>query len=798
MREKHCAPQPCHTDNLCLKSTCAGSLVPFKNRLEKLRCLIAEMQLALLLARHAPDDFSARTLARHIVGRTENFIEHARRLRTALRQAGFNTRSYNNKKETYAKDFDDYFRTARHKLSAHVQDIDFGKRIELWNDVEVSKISYFVDGAKEIHDSLAALNIPGFIAYTEPPELTDPALLVLLQDFMGSAELRLRAEIGTDPLAMTRPHAVAILVTGDVQARASQLALIRRWITAQLDWLKRFETYPGIARILKERLVTDIVSFCDGLVTRAVAPGAPQEMEGLNTLLANINQDVSAIDRFVQVSSFESSLQAARRVRDHVGAHLEIDDAITLTDILREIDTFDLKTALDFFDRVARVFMKVCHDVHFLRMYAVDGQQLYGIMPNSFRVTPFDDRNPRAAEVRHLPVPQYDNDSIYRDNLGKWLRGDEIERHNARQFFWNAFLYSSSVEEITERDEWGAGPQRMQQRLRTVHRFFIDEARSGRLNIALPQVFELLLTCRSGDPYALCELVLRCLDANAPERTMPICYVLGELTRWPHGSVREFLTRLARDDTNWSLQFAAILALFKAFVRSLGFARLNEKSMGRSPALELSYANDIEPYLAGLPAIRKLLCVVAFASQFCSQQLSYCAKPLAAEYEALRAAVERLCKEVIPSELLPNDQVELLQKLIETHDYVGVCLWCAYRFDSAQLGPLADDLLTAACGGWVIAAPHHQATVHLIGCRLRKSDVAEALRLADHLAARHPDNVDFQILAARILAETPDSAERLTHKIAGIRSGYKLTQAQEQTLAGLERKLAEKSGEDIS
>jgi hypothetical protein len=161
--------------------------------------------------------------------------------------------------------------------------------------------------------------------------------------------------------------------------------------------MAQVEGYPNVVRILKARTITDIVSFYDGLFTRPVAPGSLQEMDGLDTLLSAVGQDASAIARFVKESTFDTALQATRQVRDHVGAHLEIDEALTLADLVKEIDVFDLPGALAFSERVTQLFTKVCHDVLFLRMYAVDGQRLFGITPNAFRITPFDDpRLPRG------------------------------------------------------------------------------------------------------------------------------------------------------------------------------------------------------------------------------------------------------------------------------------------------------------------------------------------------------------------------------------------------------------------
>jgi len=45
-------------------------------------------------------------------------------------------------------------------LGAHVQDFDFGKRIELWNEIEIIKVGYFVDGARELYSGLATMSMP--------------------------------------------------------------------------------------------------------------------------------------------------------------------------------------------------------------------------------------------------------------------------------------------------------------------------------------------------------------------------------------------------------------------------------------------------------------------------------------------------------------------------------------------------------------------------------------------------------------------------------------------------------------
>jgi hypothetical protein len=104
-----------------------------------------------------------------------------------------------------------------------------------------------------------------------------------------------------------------------VHARAGQLVLIRRWIAMQVDLLNRLAAHLRIARILKGRIITDLVSFCDCLVTRPLSPGAPQAMDGLDKLITANGQSSAPIDNFIAASNFQAELQTARAIRDTVG-----------------------------------------------------------------------------------------------------------------------------------------------------------------------------------------------------------------------------------------------------------------------------------------------------------------------------------------------------------------------------------------------------------------------------------------------------------------------------------------------
>jgi hypothetical protein len=65
-------------------------------------------------------------------------------------------------------------------------------------------------------------------------------------------------------------------------------------------------------------------------------------MDGLDKLIAAEGQASASIDTFVAASNFHAELQTARAIRDRIGAHLDIDDARTVSSLLGDLDGYDL------------------------------------------------------------------------------------------------------------------------------------------------------------------------------------------------------------------------------------------------------------------------------------------------------------------------------------------------------------------------------------------------------------------------------------------------------------------------
>jgi len=749
-----------------------------QGRIEKLRFIAEEMQIAFHLATNLTDPFFARTIARHILVRAENLIAHARGLRRPLRDAGFDTNAFHTAKEAYATEFEEYFKVTRHKIGAHVQDFDFGKRIELWNDIEIVKLSYFVDGAREIYEGLARLTDPRYVPYAAPAELSDPKIVEILHQIQRSLDARTWVEMGTDALAMTRGNTTASLNTTPVHARAAQLALIRRWIALQLDLRGKLAAYPAIARLFKERIVTDIVSFCDCLVTRPVAADALQAMDGLNKLVQAENQSSAAIDDFVAASHFETDLEAARRVRDKIGAHLEIDEAETLPMLLTDLDAFDLDKALAFYTRVAAAFNKQCFAVIFLRMYAANGARLYGVSMSHSAEKPF------AGVAAPTPVappalPLINAEEEYAKNLRRWLDGNENQKGTARDFFWNAFMDSDSVEDIKETEHFGSSAHYHLHEFRKAHQFLLHALNYGLSDFDFKGVLDLIMSCRSGAPYPLSEVLVRYAPHATVFRQYLICHVLGEIGSEPHESVSDFLDAQSLSPT-WAIRLEAVTARYKSYVKNEGLIRVNHK--GRTQA---DHDTLVASLTDAMTLDQRLVCLLALASIHTGPLAGIFTKPFSNNYTAFQAEIEKL---LVP--LLNDDAAQskaaMLKKLLQTHDYVGVCVQVAINLDGGESHPLFPALIDSCCNGTIIAAANNQASRHLAMCFILKKEHRFALQVAEPLADRNPDWVDAQILAAQILGEIVGAEAEARERVSSIRSAYRLSAMQEAALAAVE------------
>ncbi len=743
-----------------------------------------EMRLAMRLAQFAPTDADARMITRHVLVRAVDFISHARQLRKPLEQAGCDTVAFNDLKEYYAAEFKEYFQKVRDRLSAHVQDIELGEVIELWNGVDASKSEFFEEGATEIYRSLESLGITDFPMLTDFPEFGVPAFEAALQAYRASGRKVQAVEMGTDPLAMTRPDSTALISTTPIHARAGHLALIQRWMVAQAKLLQRFGAFPNVVRIVKARMITDLVSACDCLITRDVDPEAPQRMDGLDALLAKeISQN--AIEQFKTIFRVEEEIAPYRKIRNKVSSHLDGNVNVTLENLLRRLDDIDFEAGLSIYDKLRQVFEKVCRDVLFLRSYLADGQIINGVLGSGkgTNTVSFSDRE-QPGRVVPQPDRMEDSDEAYSTKLEEWLAGESGSRERARSAFWQAFLNSPVVEEyqVVERFP-GGGERRETHRLRQAHCFILGKLESETDSNRTCGILELTRQCSNGAPDELTEILMRfaCNPGSSPHMSA-IAFCLGDLANWGNLRVRAYLTTGMSAAT--SLAVYTRIALLRIFVRTEGIARIN-----RRPPTE-AFSDVLERLTRGLGLEAKLITEIFLASQFCDQRIATVMKPFEEDYANLQTDIVALVRGVAPEEEAARIS-EMVRRLADAHDYAGICLYLYDELKDSDLGGQVKNLIVMTCEGIIQTAHHDQSRRHRCGCFLRLERYQEALGLADNLARSNPDSPDFQILLAQVMTSLPECHDAARSLAGDIKRRYRLSDTQ---LAAVEAVSATSSG----
>lgn len=220
------------------------------------------------------------------------------------------------------------------------------------------------------------------------------------------------------------------------------------------------------------------------------------------------------------------------------------------------------------YQRLEAVFLKVCQNILFLRMYAADGKRLYGITPVTKPAVPFAGN---ALNVVTAPVSAPVNDeSAYQDFLRQWLDGDENAKGDARQFFWNALMTSEVLEELHEEKGVYQFSSISKHEFRKVHRFIASSLSAPISDQDFENILDLLETCRGGAPYPLAEILVRYGRTVAPLlRQWIACRSLGKIASLPHVSVSTFLEERSNRDP-WRIRLDAVLASFKMFIRTEG------------------------------------------------------------------------------------------------------------------------------------------------------------------------------------------------------------------------------------
>ncbi|MVZ98119.1 hypothetical protein EUU23_10485 [Sphingorhabdus sp. IMCC26285] len=744
------------------------------NRTEKLHFLVEELALSAQLTSYATDSDMARMLARHVAIRIPEFICHLRQLRNCLPLSPASLK-LKDTLNTFADEFDAHIAIVRNKLAAHVQDIDLVARTELWASIDASMVDYFVDGAYELWDSLGTLNAPGHQPFASPAALADPSVASALN--VLAKEVAIPVTFGTDALAFARTNSSVLFNDTLVHQRAGQLALLRRWVRSERKLLSLFKQYAPIGRILKARLLTDIVSFHDCLITRPVQAGAPQEMDGLDALIAAAGTNPVAIQLFATSNRDDTTIDPIRHLRNRIGGHLEIDAAVSLCTLIAELDGFELAQAIRHYARLEATFIETCQQVHFLTTHLMDGQEVRGTLLKRGTVSPFDPSRPDII-AGPSPRPTYSATEM-QGELERWEDGTGLFAAKALDYFRDAFSHAPLAETRICTEHLGSSKHFHHLEIRTSHMFIRDALTS--CGVEEEEGLLTLISYCPGFPAELTEVMTDYHLTSGRPASPALLESLGRLAPWWHEAARTIVKDVIGAQTG-AQSLLARAVLLRIYLRQEGPKRMNRQpSHPEWPEVKALILNDIS-------APDDLAALIVLASAFIGKDTGSFVQKFKSEYQELVDAVLDTARERLAGTLDPSRDANLCHLLISGQ--FAQAVQCIITTGPKGHAAASKNLLLHAFGHGLIETGRSAAEGPAVAELLLALDAREAsLGVLESLCKREPGNVEYPLRLVEIVVAINGMAEYARIKIQHIREQFNLEAASEERLNAAERKL---------
>ena len=517
---------------------------------------------------------------------------------------------------------------------------------------------------------------------------------------------------------------------------------------------------------MQGRLLTDVVSFADCLITRPVAVNAPQALVGFDQLFAAEGEPSKALSNLMASFRFDVTLDRLRLVRNSFGGHFEVDPTHSLGDLIARVDNTDWGAVVSTFETLRAAFHAACMERVYLYGYVADGEPIRGGIPSpSGHVTAYDPAVsapawPQLRSTRNWTVAEF------RSAIDVWLTADEDRRHEAEEAMQSGF--SGNIgEDFTVEHSIGPGTSWRSCVFTNAHFAVLDALRGAKSAEEFNQLLELLLTGGRGYPNRVAETLVRYLeDTSAVTWTGPALYsALGRVAEWDAARQLEPLRASAVPAQPWDLRRAAIIGLFESFVRYEGLHRIN------AGEFSLDFKSEVEPWLTGLSLTEELELRLAMASGFWKPDIDAFFKMFEQDIRAIDDRLLTLVNDEL-ARIGRSERADIAAKLVAARDHVGLVLLLAEPPTSME----ARELLVLARGGTIFAGRLPQCGRHLACCLWLLQDVDGALHVVERLMARHPGNVDYELLKLEILTNRAGSKKAVLGGIDRLRRDFQLSQ----------------------
>lgn len=670
-------------------------------------------------------DFFARVISRKVIVRIDDFIDIGRRYNNSSVTDGILKRNLKTKLNKLNTEFETRLKLQRHKFSAHVQDLEFGLRVDSWANISHNNIIFFHDKIIEIYELLE--NQPDYITISTNDLILSQKEINDIQALVKDKDIESSPMISTDILAITRFNSGAMIPCHPIQDKVLTLNSIVIILDFEIELYKCIENID-YKYLLQTLIINDIISFIDNIIT-------PDYIDdtGLDELL----EDRAILDKFLDTFNLDTLIDI-RTIRNKLGAHVDRTD--TFEDLIRLIENHDFKNTLSIYKNFLNIFYKICNDTFYLKGLTLPPTKMQGVLEvsNKPEKTFFEN-----VQIDTTFIKKDINDvELYKEYLNKLFIGISNDKYeDIRHYFYDAFAHSE-VFKIVAFDN-------KKLELKKAHEFFISQLKSSISPDKKRLILKLLSDCSNGYPEQLVYILTSTYNINKlTNLTKEYIVHLGDISHKHSNSAMLMLIGfLNSKDIN--IEYFTMLSLLKIDIKSRGIDCVNKKLK----IVENEYSRIIKERINSYNPFFKV-----FISTLLSSEMIF--NPMLGNYQKFfKDLYFDYFEDMIFENInllgvnITDDELKILKEAKAGNHLSNIFLLLAEKFedDKSELfyQAIANNLLR-------LNFTHLPFVEHLAYAKYKVGQLNEAVEIYKRLVDQNPDVVEYRIQLLNYYIEKKD------------------------------------------
>jgi hypothetical protein len=343
--------------------------------IKKLLYCIRMMNLIKQFSSIGNSDYEKRIISRYIFVYFDSFLVLAPILKNNINKG---LKSKNKSKFTDSNiievekkiseitiEYNSFYSILRDKVSAHRKDLSIIELCEVWNEIDVTALDYYISEALDIYNLLHSLEV------NEIPKYIDfHSISKNISNFPDNINYK----FSSDNLALTRTNTIALIPSNDLQKRVSQINSIIDTIQYIDSLYMKVCHNLDLERLIKSMLIMDILNLLENIYPHS--PKKPEyKIDSLFEILKKSNgKSFKILTDFETKRNYELEKKITN-VRNIICAHID-KDKNTLEECLGLLDTITLEELNQIYSQTFNAFEKSCEEDIILKRFLNIEQQI--------------------------------------------------------------------------------------------------------------------------------------------------------------------------------------------------------------------------------------------------------------------------------------------------------------------------------------------------------------------------------------------------------------------------------------